>query len=197
MEPPRRCRSMTAGLPRRGTRASNSHKRRRPPIEVSTTRAGASRVKLSTMARMRKRLPQSRASETNSRLQCRFGASGSASVSGTRAAARSSAGVTTTPPNARIRRSATELRWRFSPETPRQRTSPLRAPNCRSSQSSTSEIPVRRGPECGERSLLQKAFPADPFSGFAEPHKAAPRTGLLRSRTARLATVIATSVSAT
>ena len=44
--------------------------------------------------------------------------------------------------------------WRSSPRTPQQRLSLLRAPRCRSSPSSTREIPVRRGPKRGERSRI-------------------------------------------
>jgi hypothetical protein len=66
-----------AGLPRQAIRASNSRASRLPLIEVSTTRASASRVKSSTMARIRNRRRHDKASDTKSRLQRWFGPSGS------------------------------------------------------------------------------------------------------------------------
>lgn len=76
-------------------------------------------------------------------------------------------GAATTTPNARTRRLAIELRWRSSPPTPRQRLSLLRAPRCRSSPSSTWELPVRRGPERGEGQAQQRRRPRRtlPISG--------------------------------
>jgi cytochrome c len=50
--------TIIVGRPRRAITASSSRTTRRPPIELSTTRASASRVKSSTIAGTRNRRPQ-------------------------------------------------------------------------------------------------------------------------------------------
>lgn len=59
-----------------GKGCSSSRVKRNPEIEVSSTNKTFSLVKSSTTVRMRKRLPPVRASDTKSKLQCRFGTSG-------------------------------------------------------------------------------------------------------------------------
>jgi hypothetical protein len=68
--------TIIAGRPRRAISASSSRTTRRPPIEVSTTKASASRMKSSTVARTRNRRPQDSTSATKSSDQRWFGPCG-------------------------------------------------------------------------------------------------------------------------
>jgi hypothetical protein len=65
--------TIVAGRPRRAVRASSSRTTRALPIEVSTVRTSASRVKSSTTASTRNRRPQDSAPATKSSDQRWFG----------------------------------------------------------------------------------------------------------------------------
>jgi len=73
--------TIIAGQPRRVITASSSRATRRPGNDVSATSARHSRVKSSTIARMRNRRPSANASDRKSRLQRWFGPFGSEPVS--------------------------------------------------------------------------------------------------------------------
>jgi hypothetical protein len=65
--------TIMAEQPRMAITASSSRATRRPGSQVSATRAKHTRVKSSTMARMRKRRPSVNASDRKSRLGPKFG----------------------------------------------------------------------------------------------------------------------------